>query len=84
VEFQHPDKPDGFRVLDDTARDTNFSTVGRGARIFWEISGDVWPHCAEAEAQAWVAERTFVTFTDPARVEWKLDGAGRLIESISS
>jgi hypothetical protein len=80
VEFKHPDKPDDFRVVEDTARDTNFSTVGRGARIFWEISGDVWPYSSENEAQAWVAERTFVTFVDPAGVKWKLDGAGSLKE----
>lgn len=80
VEFKHPDIPDEFRFLMDTTREPKFSTDARDVRIYWEISGDEWPHGPEDEAQTWVAERTSVTFKDSAGVAWKLDGAGSLAE----
>lgn len=84
VKFNHPDNPDGFRVVEDTASDTRFTTLEYGARIIWSVSGKDWPHGPEADAKAWVAERTHVTFTDPAGFHWRLDGHGTLKEITES
>lgn len=80
VDFKVPDTPENFRQLQDDRKMTKFSTINHGARITWQISGNKWPHGDEADAKAWVAERTFVTFTDRARNKWKLNGAGNLAD----
>lgn len=80
VEFTVPEKPDKFTVVMNDIADTNFRTVKWGARIDWQISGEEWPHSAEADAKSWVQSRTFVTFTDPSGIAWKLDGTGKLTE----
>lgn len=81
VDFKVPETPESFRLLQDDRKTTKFSTVNHGARITWQISGNTWPHGDEADAKAWVAARTVVTFTDPFRIKWKLDGTGNLIEA---
>lgn len=80
VDFQVPDTPENFRQLQDDRKTTRFSTINHGARIIWKISGNKWPHGDEADAKAWVATRTFATFTDQARNKWKLNGAGNLTD----
>jgi hypothetical protein len=80
VDFKVPDTPENFRQLQDDRKTTKYSTVNHGARITWQISGNEWPHGDEADAKAWVAARTFATFTDPSRTEWKLNGAGNLTD----
>lgn len=81
VDFKVPDMPESFRQLQDDRKTTKFSTVNHGARITWQVSGSKWPHGDEADAKAWMAARTFATFTDPSRIKWKLDGAGNLTEA---
>ncbi|GAA1356141.1 hypothetical protein GCM10009636_24940 [Arthrobacter koreensis] len=78
--FQVPDTPENFRQLRDDRITTKFGIINHGARIIWQISGNKWPHGDEAGAQAWVAARTFATFTDQAGNKWKLDGAGKLTD----
>lgn len=80
VDFEVPDKPANFMQLQDDRKTTKFSTVNYGARITWQISGNEWPHGSEADAKAWVAARTFATFTDRSGIKWKLNGAGNLTD----
>ncbi|WP_306900538.1 hypothetical protein [Arthrobacter sp. B1I2] len=81
VDFKVPDTPENFRQLQDDRKTANFSSVNHGARITWQISGNEWPHSDEADAKAWVAARTFATFTDPSGNKWKLNGAGNLTDA---
>ncbi|NWL26657.1 hypothetical protein DM794_06220 [Paenarthrobacter ureafaciens] len=84
VDFRHPDKPNGFRVLEDNIPDPKFNVEKRGRNRFkWEVSGDFWPHGTEPEGRGWVTERTYVTFRDAAGTRWKLDGEGTLTEDRS-
>lgn len=80
VKFNHPEAPEGFRVLDDTKSDTKFDTVRHGIRIVWHAEGNKWPHGSEDNAQAWAADQTSVTFTDPSGINWKIDGHGHITE----
>lgn len=47
---------------------------------FLGFVGAIAAHGDEAYAKAWVAARTFATFTDQARNKWKLNGAGNLTD----
>ncbi|WP_104112099.1 hypothetical protein [Arthrobacter sp. N199823] len=82
VKLTLPEVPKGFRVVGSPPR-TNFDEITvriSGVNALWRLRGEDWPYGPESQAENWLAEQIFVTFTDPSGINWKLYGNGKFTE----